>query len=125
MMLAHRLRHRVTLEAKAAPVRDEDGYLVSGSGDWQPVVLPDGTVLETVPAEVLTGPGREFQGGASTQSETAARINLRWFPASARDMATWRVLWDGRTYNIQSVATDATARREWRLRCVDGPGEGV
>jgi len=124
-MRAHRLRHRVTFETKAAAVRDADGYLVPGSGGWRVVVLSDGTPLENVPAEVLTGPGREFQGGASTQSETAARINLRWFPASERDMAAWRILWDGRIYNIKSVETDAAARREWRLRCVDGPSEGM
>jgi len=123
-MLAYRLRHRVTFEHEAAAVRDADGYLVPGSGGWQVVVLPDGTRLENIPAEVLTGPGREFQASASTQSETAARINLRWFPAAERDMAAWRVLWDGRIYNVQSVETDATARREWRLRCVAGTSEG-
>ena len=87
-------------------------------------MLADGTVLEDVPAEVLTGPGREFQGGAATQSETAVRINLRWFPASEREMAAWRILWDGRVYNITSADTDSTARREWRLRATDGPSEG-
>lgn len=123
-MLAHRLRHRVTFQRLEPVQRDEDNVPIPGSGGWQPVVLPDGTRLEDVPAEVLTGPGREFQGGATTQAETSARINLRWFPANDRDMAAWRIEWDGRIYNIQSVETDATARREWRLRCVDGPSEG-
>jgi len=123
-MLAHRLRHRVTFQRLTDPVRNENGYPVPGSGGWQTVVLGDGARLENVPAEVLTGPGREFQGGAATQAETSARINLRWFPAIERDMAAWRVLWDGRIYNITSVDTDATARREWRLRVVDGPSEG-
>ena len=123
-MLAHRLRHRVTFQKEVAPQVDENGYIVSGSGGWQTVVLTDGTTLKDVPAEVLTGPGREFQGGAATQTETSARINLRWFPASERDMAAWRILWDHRIYNIQSVETDATARREWRLRVVDGPSDG-
>ena len=123
-MLAHRLRHRVTFQSKGEPQRDDNGYLIPGSGGWQTVTLADGTKLEDVPAEVLTGPGREFQGGAATQAEISSRINLRWFPASERDMAAWRVIWDGRTYNIQSIEADATARREWRLRCVDGPSEG-
>lgn len=123
-MLSHRLRHRITFQQIAQPLRDADGYPIPGSGGWQTVELGDGTRLENVPAEVLTGPGREFQGAAATQSETSARINLRWFPASERDMAAWRVVWDGRIYNIQSVETDATARREWRLRVTDGPSEG-
>lgn len=123
-MLAHRLRHRVTFQANGEPERDENGYIKPNSGGWQTVNLADGTKLENVPAEVLTGPGREFQGGAATQAETSARINLRWFPADDRDMAAWRIVWDGRIYNITSVETDITARREWRLRVVDGPSEG-
>ena len=123
-MLAHRLRHRITFQSKGEPQRDENGYLIPGSGGWQTVTLADGTKLEDVPAEVLTGPGREFHGGAATQAEASARINLRWFPANDRDMAAWRVLWDGRIYNITSVETDITARREWRLRVIDGPSEG-
>lgn len=123
-MLAHRLRHRVTFQRNMPVERDEDNVPIPGSGGWQTVVLADGTRLECVPAEVLTGPGRESQGGAATQSETSARINLRWFQASERDMAAWRIVWDGRMYNITSVETDITARREWRLRVTAGPSEG-
>lgn len=123
-MLAHRLRHRVTFQHKAEPQRNEDGFIIPGSGGWQTVTLADGTKLENVPAEVLTGPGKEWVGSGAPQAETSARINLRWFPADERDMASWRVLWDGRVYNITSADTDATARREWRLRCVYGPTEG-
>lgn len=123
-MLAYRLRHRVTFESKREPVRDEDGYTVSGSGGWATVVLADGLRLEDVPAEVLTGPGREFQGGSATQAEASARVNLRWFPVSPTVLASWRLRWDGQVFNIQSAETDATARREWRLRCLDGPSEG-
>ena len=123
-MLNYRLRHRITFQRYSEGDRDSNGYIIPGSAGWQTVVLPSGTALQNVPAEVLTGAGREFQGGAATQSETSARINLRWFPASEREMAAWRILWDGRIYNIQSVETDATARREWRLRVVDGPSEG-
>lgn len=122
-MLANRLRHRVTFQREGSATRDADGYLVSGGG-WETVVLSDGTQLKDVPAEVLTGPGKEFQGAGTTQAETSARINLRWFPADEREMAQWRILWDGRVYGIQSVDTDLTARREWRLRCIYGPSEG-
>ena len=123
-MLAYRLRHRVTFESKSEPVRDENGYIVPGSGGWQTVVLDGGLRLEDVPAEVLTGPGREFQGGNATQAEASARVTLRWFPTSPRVVASWRMRWDGQIFNIQSAEVDITARREWRLRCVDGPSEG-
>ena len=123
-MLAHRLRHRVTFASKGEPLRDENGYIVPGSGGWRPVVLANGLRLENVPAEVLTGHGREFQGGNATQAEVSARVNLRWFPISPTVLASWRLVWDGQMFNIQSAEMDATARREWRLRCVDGPSEG-
>ncbi len=122
-MLAHRLRHRITFLRESQGARDADNRLVPGSGGWVVASLPDGTLLDGVPAEVLTGAGREFHASGATQSDTSARINLRWFPAADHELATWRVRWDGRTYNIQSVETDVTARREWRLRCVDGPSE--
>jgi len=124
VMLAYRLRHRVTFESKSEPLRDENGYIVPGSGGWQTVVLDGGLRLEDVPAEVLTGPGREFQGGNATQAEASARVTLRWLPASPSVVVFWRMRWDGRIFNIQSAEVDITARREWRLRCVDGPSEG-
>ncbi len=123
-MLAHRLRHRVTFQAMAEPQRDENNVIIPESGGWQTVVLPGGAVLEDVPAEVLTGPGREWVGSAAPQAEVAARINLRWFPVSRTELMSWRLLWDGGVYSITSAETDITARREWRLRCVDGPTEG-
>lgn len=123
-MLAHRLRHRVTFQCLGGPQRDEDNVIIPGSGGWQTAVLPDGTPLVDVPAEVLTGPGREWVGAAAPQAEAAARINLRWFPVDRLEIVRWRLLWDGGIYNITSAETDTTARREWRLRCADGPTEG-
>lgn len=117
-MLTNRLRHRITFQQQE---RQQD----SESGDevvvWVDVVLEDGTLLTNVPAEVLTGPGREFHAARATQGEGAARINLRWFPGL--DL-TWRVLWEGNIYNISSVELDATARKEWRLRCESGVTDG-
>lgn len=80
--------------------------------------------MTAVPAEVLTGPGREFVASSAKQAEATARINLRWFPVDRLELCRWRVLWDGRIYNIVSAETDLTARREWRLRCEDGPSRG-
>ena len=112
-----RLRQRIAIQEQVTaqdPVTGEETHT------WQNVVLGS-LELSEVPAEVLTGPGREFRESGTTQAETSARINLRWFPGL---LPTWRILWDGRVYNIQSIETDATARREWRLRCIDGLTDG-
>ena len=119
-MLAYRLRHRISFQ-QLVTEQDSDGRRTEV---WRNVWLDSDTELVDVPAEVLTGAGREFQGGNATQAETSARINLRWFPAGDSEMMKWRILWDGRTYGILSVETDRTARREWRLRCMAGPTKG-
>ena len=122
-MLAYRLRHRIEFQEMTEDSVDSNGYRVDGG--WTTVYLDSDTALDSVPAEVLTGPGREWVAAGATQSEVSARINCRWFPANERDMAAWRILWDGRIYNIISVETDVTARREWRLRVKDGGTDGL
>ena len=117
-MLAHRLRHRVTIQEQQRDQDSETGEIVTS---WDTVMLDDGTELDALPAEVLTGPGRELLAAGAKQAETTARINLRWFPGL---LPTMRILWDGRIYNITSIETDATGRREWRLRCSDGLTDG-
>lgn len=117
-MLTNRLRHRITFQAQEQQQDSETGEVVLV---WVDVTLPDGTLLVDVPAEVLTGPGREFRAAAATQGETTARVNLRWFPGLE---LTWRLLWQGQPYNISSAETDATARKEWRLRCENGVTDG-
>lgn len=118
-MLAHRLRHRIHIQQQQQTQNTTTGEITTA---WATVVLDDGTPLNAVPAEVLTGPGRELLAAGAKQAETTARINLRWFPGL---LPTMRVLWDGRVYNITSLETDATGRREWRLRCSDGLTDGL
>ena len=118
-MLAHRLRHRVAFQRQENMQDPDTGDLVT---TWVPATLASGAALSSVPAEVLTGAGREFIGSGTVNSETTARINLRWFPGL---LPSWRVEWDGRLFDIQSIETDATARQEYRLRCVDGPSKGL
>jgi SPP1 family predicted phage head-tail adaptor len=111
-MLTQRLRHRITIQEKAEEFTSYGegiGYV------WT-------TWAADVPAEVLTGPGRDFITAAAKQSETSARINMRWVPGLLPSM---RILWDGRVYDIESMETDVTARKEWRLRCVDGANDGA
>jgi SPP1 family predicted phage head-tail adaptor len=111
-MLTQRLRHRVDIQRKTEEF--------TSYGEGIGYVWTD--YLTDVPAEVLTGPGREFIAAGTKQSETTARITLRWFDGLLPSM---RLLWDGRVFDIQSIETDATARREWRLRCTDGVNDGA
>ena len=117
-MLSYRLRHRIEIQEKVESGRNPEtgGQLFS----WQTLVV-SGTAMISVPAEVLTGPGRESRAAGAVQAETDARINLRWFPGLNQAM---RILWDGRIYNIDGMATDRTGRQEWRLTCKEGVNDG-
>lgn len=117
-MLANRLRHRVHIQEQVETQNSNTGAITKA---WQTVYLDSDTPLDSVPAEVLTGPGREFNASGAIQAEVAARINLRWFPGLAQSM---RILWDGRIYNIGSIETDRTARREYRLKVTGGVNAG-
>jgi SPP1 family predicted phage head-tail adaptor len=117
-MLSHRLRHRVEVQELVEVQNTTTGAI---SRNWETVILDDGTILDAVPAEVLTGAGREFVQSGATQGQIAARINMRWFPGLTQKM---RILWDTNIYNIQSVETDTTARQEYRLKCVAGVSDG-
>lgn len=110
-------RHAITFQAQVE-TRDSEGAIEIG---WENAWLDSETELADVPAEVLTGPGREFNAGGQVQAETTARINLPWFPGLDPE---WRILWDGHVYNIGSIETDVTARREYRLRCSGGVNDG-
>ena len=109
-MLSNRLRHRVAVQEM---IEYQDSTTGAISIVWATKTLSDGTVLSAVPAEVLTGVGREFVQGSSLQSEFNARMNLRWFPDLSLKM---RILWENKIYQITSIETDVTARREYRLK---------
>ena len=119
--LAARLRHRITFQEQIT-VRDSEGV---SSTTWETVELDvpgwTGIQLADVAAEVLTGPGREFQASGQVQAELAARITCRWFPGLS---ASWRILWDGQVFNVGSWETDVTGRREYRIRCTVGVNDG-
>lgn len=117
-MEAQRYRHRIAIEQK---VETQDPVTGDIEWSWVTVFLDSDTPLDSVAAEVLTGPGREFNAADAKQSETTARIQCRWFPGL---LPTMRILWDGKVYDITSIEMDATARREYRLRCKDGLTDG-
>ena len=105
-MHPQRLRHRITLEAPATVQDDWDGDTAI---EFAPT--SDSTDL---PAEVLTGPGREAITGGAKYADAAARINIRYFPGLDE---SWRVVWNGVTYGILAISTDVTGVREHRLVC--------
>jgi SPP1 family predicted phage head-tail adaptor len=110
-MLTQRLRHRITIQDQ---VEAQD----PGTGD---TLISWIDVFTDVPAEVLTGPGREFIESSTKQAEIDVRITCRWLPGVEQRM---RVIWDGQPFNITSIETDRTARRELRLKCVAGVSDG-
>ena len=118
MMLNNRLRHRIDIQDRVTVQSSNTGAVTTS---WENVILGDGTELEGVPAEVLTGPGREFTQSGSEQAEISARINVRWFPGLTQKM---RIVWDGNIFNIHSIETDLTDRREYRLKCTTGVNDG-
>lgn len=113
-MEAQRYRHRVEIQES---VEAQDPVTGGISTYWATVYLDTDTPLDSVPAEVLTGPGRELVAADAKQAEVSARIQMRWFPGL---LPTMRILWDGNPYEIISIETDATARREYRVKCSTG-----
>jgi head-tail adaptor len=117
-MLSHRLRHRIAVQEQVETQNSNTGAV---SVTWETVWLDSNTELDSVPAEVLTGQGREWFQSETRLNESSARINLRWFPGLTQKM---RIVWEGQPFNIHSIETDATARREYRLRCTTGANDG-
>lgn len=115
--LTPRLRHRVAFQEQVSE-RDSNGVL---SVTWQNVWLDSDTELDSVPAEVLTGPGREALMSGQMNADIAARVAVRWFAGLKQ---SWRILWDGQAFNIHTIDTDMTGRREWRIKCTTGLNDG-
>lgn len=116
-MESQRYRHRIAFQE---PIYTQDALTGAAVLTWGDASTSDIT-LTSVPCEVLEGPGREALTGGSKYAEATARINLRWF--SGLD-PSWRILWQGRALNIVSIETDATGRREYRLRVQEGLTDG-
>lgn len=125
-MRTQQYRHRITFQERIE-TRDPD----TGAVDyvWDTVLL-EGKLLQGVPAQVLTGPGREAIVSENKMAETSARINTRWFEGLN---PKWRIVWNGligpdgnpKFYDITSIEVDITARREYRLRCSEGLNDGA
>ncbi|WP_312327927.1 head-tail adaptor protein [Stenotrophomonas sp.] len=111
---AGRYRHLVTIQGTVQG--EPDPLSAQATEEWS-------NVYANVPAEVLTGPGREGVAAGAERAETDARINLRWLPGIDTQM---RVIWESEPngqrpeFAIQTMELDATGMREIRLRCVHG-----
>lgn len=110
-MLAYRLRHRVTVQEL---VEVQDTTTGAVTREWE-------DVYTNVPAEVLTGPGKEFVQSGATQGEVTSRINMRWFDGLTQKH---RIVLDTKIFNIVSIETDMTGRQEYRLKCSSGVTDG-
>lgn len=106
-------RHRIHIQE---PVDTQDATTGIITRTWETVTVGS-TELDAVPAEVLTGPGRELHAAGTKLAETTLRVAFRWFPDLSEEM---RVIWDSKAYDIISIETDATARHEYRLRLKGG-----
>lgn len=118
MIRSGKYRHRIHIQE---PIDSQNQTTGAITRTWNTFSLDSDTPLDSVRAEVLTGPGRELHAAGTKLAETAARINFRWFPGLREDM---RILWDDKVYDILSIDRDATGRREYRLRCKDGLSDG-
>jgi SPP1 family predicted phage head-tail adaptor len=120
-MLTHRLRHAIEFQIPVETVNEKTG---ARNTTWQTAAL-DGRQLKNYPAEVLTGPGRDLIAAQAPQNKITARINVPWFNVAESELATFRILWDGRIYQIEGISTDLTARMEWRLQCSGGVADNA
>lgn len=97
-----RMRHRITLQ-RFEEGEDEYGATVSM---WVNVA--------TVWASVEPLRGQEFFAAQSLQSQTTVRIRMRYRPGVDASM---KVLFDGKTYSIESVIEPLMRHGELQLMC--------
>ena len=102
MIQAGRLRHRVTLQSKAA-TRDSYG--------GETITWVD---LATVWAECLPLTGREFLAARAEVAETLIKIRIRW---RADVSTTCRAVWEGNTYDIEAALDTGGRHEELMLMC--------
>ena len=110
-MSAGQYRHRIDIEQQVVA---QDAITGELSTVWQAYV-------QNVPAEVLTGPGKEAVQADRKQPEIAARVRFRWFPGLDEAM---RIVWDSVPFDIVDIVTDATSRREYRITLKGGLSDG-
>lgn len=117
------LRQRIEIQEQITS-KDTNGVAVL---IWVTVELDSNTILDNVPARVLTGPGKAQFLAQQQQDDVAARIFFRYkeFPGlTAKHRIIWRTGAD-RVFDIMGEPDlDETAQREWRVTCRAGMNDG-
>jgi head-tail adaptor len=106
-----RYRHRIVVQEPAATQDPVTGEVIP---TWA-------TLFASVPCEITSEPGREFEEAKSRQAESVIQVALRAIP---NFLPTWRITWRGFVYDVRSIQLDATGVREMLLTC-RGLGEQV
>lgn len=101
MMRAGKLRHRIAIQTNT-PSKDSYGQPVAS---W--------ATAATVWAAVEMAGGRESMSQQQVESVAAVKFTIRRRDVTAQQ----RVSWDGRLFDVESIAQDPTNRRETVLTC--------
>lgn len=104
-MRAGNLRRRIVLQS-ATETRASDGGVVR---TW--------SAYATVWASVEPLTGREYQNAAQQVSEVSHKVRLRYVPGATRVKSQHRILYNGRIFQIVSVANVEERNREMELMC--------
>lgn len=107
-----RLRHRITIQ-------ERNNWQDPTTGE---IKLCWESVCKDIPAEVLTGAGKESVQDNAEVGTTAARITVRWMPLDKPEQK--RIVWGGLVFNVKTAISDATNRRWLRFECVHGENDG-
>ena len=111
MSIAHRLRHRITIERKS----------VTRNSIGEEVVVWE-SFVENVPAAVNPIRGREFFAAAQTQDSADYRVIIRAMLGIDRAM---RVVFNGTALDIVSVIDVESRGRTIELMCISGVRNGL
>lgn len=107
-----RLCHRIELQWNSPGIRDEDGYLIPGSGGWISEAILWGSI------EGISG--REFVASAAEQATVTWRIVVR---RNAAISPSKRLLCQGQVFNIRAILPD-NKRQQMVLMCETGINDG-
>lgn len=110
MIAAGKLRHLVTLQKKSVSGKDVMGGQLYTWAD-----------VATERASVRPASAREVQAADQRQGETLVEIELRY---RADVVQEWRVLWQGRPYDIRSVLDVDGRGRHLKLLAAVGLRDG-
>lgn len=110
-MLAHKLRHRVTIQRLDVSFDSNAG---AQSETWV-------DFCKNEPAEIYPLSGREFIAAQAVQAGVSTRFVLRWRDDLTESM---RIVHKGKYYNIKSILPDPSLRRHLTILCDSGVNNG-